>query len=187
MDYQDPGWRNVLGVALIRATVIGLVWKRARLSHLPTILETIRSIFLGIAVSIWLILFVLSFVSPFDVPDSLLWWVLPVVGLGVVVGWVMRSVEGRLVRARNEQQLVSAYRSFFFVQLGLAEAVALVGFVLSFLAGSAWVYLVGAAMSSIDLWLMAPSRRNIVRIQERLNAAGVPVSLGAALTTQETP
>ena len=135
------------------------------------------------ALSVWLILFVLSFIAPYAGTDSLPAWAVAVIVLGFFSAWRIRGLEDRLVRARSDVELMVRFRSIFFIQLGLAQFPSFVSFVGSFLASTALVYLLGAVVTTIDLWLMAPSRWNVIRIQERLNEAGVPASLGRILTT----
>ena len=76
------------------------------------------------------------------------------------------------------------YQALFFIQLALAQLPGLVAFILSFFSASVWIYVLGAVVASLNFWLMAPTRRNIVRMQERINAAGIPSSLGRILTTR---
>jgi hypothetical protein len=182
MDYEDPGWKRAVKLSLVRATAVGLLWKRNRLSSAPTPLEAIRYIFIGLALSVWLILFALSFVGSSRVPDALIGWMLAVVAVGLLAAWRIRALDSRLVRVRGDRGLLATYRAGFFIGVGWAEFPALLAFVLSFVAGTLWVYVVGAVMSSIDLWLIAPTRRNIMRIQGRLDSGGSPVSLGRLLT-----
>jgi hypothetical protein len=144
----------------------------------------LRLLFVGLASSVWFILVVLSFIAPYRTTDSLPAWVVSVIGLGILCGWRIRALEGRLLRARNDVELMLGFRATFFIQLGLAQLPSLVAFVGSFIASTVWVYVVGAAVTTIDLWLMAPSRRNVIRIQDRLKGSGIPASLGRILTTR---
>jgi hypothetical protein len=146
-----------------------------------------RSLFVGIASSVWFFLFVLSFIGTYRVSDQFLGAVLVVVAVGVLATWRIRALDDRLVRARTDGDLLVAYRAGLFIGIGWAELPAFVAFVLAFVAGTVWVYVAGAMMSSIDLRLVAPSRRNIFRIQGRLNAAGSPTSLGRILTSRGEP
>lgn len=184
IDYTDPGWKKPVRGVLLQATVFGMLWKRTRGAKEAMALEKMRSVFLGLVASMWLTLFVLSFVGTYRTPDALVGTASTVVAAGLLSSWRIRALERRLLRARTDRELAVGYQAVFFIQMGLAQLPALVAFILSFFSGSVWVYVIGAVVASLNFWLMAPTRRNIVRMQERINAAGIPSSLGRTLTTR---
>jgi hypothetical protein len=74
-------------------------------------------------------------------------------------------------------------RTSFFLSFALAEAGLLITFVLSFLVGGVWPYLIGLAAFLLAMALLAPTDRNLARRQEELMHAGSTVDLKDALRT----
>ena len=61
------------------------------------------------------------------------------------------------------------------------------GIALSFVTGTRATYFVGAVLSEILLWLIAPSRRNLQRRTERFHAAGKDIDMTRALLSIGPP
>jgi F0F1-type ATP synthase membrane subunit c/vacuolar-type H+-ATPase subunit K len=93
----------------------------------------------------------------------------------------------RPLTAEDRAALAAEHRQRFFLGVALAESPALFGFVGLFITGSTWVLLAGAAVSLVLLALHAPTPRAIQREDERLRAAGKPVTLSEALSGPAAP
>jgi hypothetical protein len=78
--------------------------------------------------------------------------------------------------------LAATYRTRFFLFIAFAEAPALIGFVLYFLAGSLLSYALGFLIAMSGLAYAAPTRRRLAQDQARLNRDGCGRSLIRALT-----
>lgn len=81
----------------------------------------------------------------------------------------------------SDPALASSYRTRFFLRIAFSEAAALVGFAAFVVAGSPWLYLLGAAFAAVGYTVAAPSRRNLERDEEQLRAAGCGRSLTRVL------
>jgi hypothetical protein len=88
----------------------------------------------------------------------------------------------RPLGAETPVALAAEHRQRFFLGIALAESPALFGLVGLFLTGARWVLLAGGAVSLALLAVHAPTRRSVAREDERLRAAGKPVTLSEALT-----
>lgn len=83
---------------------------------------------------------------------------------------------GRLDGSADEIALAS-YRTRFFLRLAVGEVPTLVGFALSFLAGSIVPYLVGLPFAALGYWRAAPTADRIQADVEALQAQGSRVDL----------
>ena len=99
---------------------------------------------------------------------------------GVVAQAVGRSVE-RPLDGSSEAALASSYRTRFFLRLAFSESVALVGFVLSILSGSALPYLIGMLGTLAGFARLAPTAAHLEVDQQVLTGQGCALSLVAAL------
>jgi MFS family permease len=99
-----------------------------------------------------------------------------VVGYGIVSLIAPRLLE-RPLDCTSDADLLSGYRTRFFLRIAFAEAAALIGFVGAFLSGEPWMYALGAAFTAIGFARLAPSRRNLCNDQEALNLQGCGRSL----------
>lgn len=77
--------------------------------------------------------------------------------------------------------MAESYRKSFFLGVALAELVALVAFVASFVVSAGWLYLLGAAFSAVGFAWLAPTTRNLAHRQEDLSRAGCEFSLRGAI------
>jgi hypothetical protein len=194
-DYEDPGW----GRALMDAkwwvfAVVGLARARRTKPRVAQLIE-LRASSVGIAAAD--VVFLLSLVSLAPLPEG---WhgsfalihraVAPYVGIAAIAIFdaaVGFSVRKRMIGAMTAGgDLMKIYRGGILTEIGLAESIALWGFVFVFISGSLGPYLVALPLTLIALFLVAPSKRNIMRLQRRLaDAAGKPIELGRALTAGE--
>jgi hypothetical protein len=169
----------------------GLTRRRRRRSESSTPLQGVRLIFVAMAVSLWLFLFVLTFLDPDPASSATRTKVnLTVAAIGglllAVLWWFRRRPLPRLrhrpLPSVDRASLLRSYGARFFVLMGVAQAPALAGVVVSFISGSLWTPVIGIAISMIGLFLIAPSRRNIEFEQQKLDAEGSSLSLGQILT-----
>jgi F0F1-type ATP synthase membrane subunit c/vacuolar-type H+-ATPase subunit K len=101
---------------------------------------------------------------------------------------VVQRVAHKPLDCSSDTALAGSYRSRFFVNIAVNEAVVLFGFVFTLIGGPAWIYLVGAAFSLDRLWtVVAPTQAALARDQEALNARGCTLSLVQALRSAPPP
>jgi hypothetical protein len=146
----------------------------------------LRSTFLGLLGSLFLFLFAMSFIAPWDGGDER-WAPWAVVVIGIVSLAYIARIRRRPLPTTSREALARYYRALFFIEVGVAVAAASWGLVGVFLTGSLWIYLVGLAFGLVGLWMIAPTRSDIERRQREVTAAGSPLSLLDALTTVPTP
>ncbi len=90
---------------------------------------------------------------------------------------MVRYLASRPLTGVDGAAVAAQYVSIVFIQVGVAEAAALVGFVATFIEGWKVPYALGLAFAMAGFFELAPSKRNIERRQEQLDAQGVPVNL----------
>ena len=172
---EDPGWPVSwkMFVPWLRGMELRQFSKQGTLAGL-------RAIFVSFVVAIVLFGVVLALVvsSPTaDFNTGLAAAIVAGVGVAmVVVGGVVGRLDGSSAEA-----LAGSYRSRFFVRIATSEAVALVGFVLSFLTGDLVPYLVAMPFTAIGFWRAAPTAQHLQEDQDALNAQGATVSLREVL------
>jgi hypothetical protein len=151
-----------------------------------SVLVVLRTVVLGIVVSLFLFLWAMSFITPWDGGDER-WvpWAVVVIGI-VSLAYIVR-IRRRPLPTTSLEALARYYRALFFIEVGVSVAAALWGLAGVFLVGSLWIYLVGLAFGLVELWMIAPTRSDIERRQREITAAGSPLSLLGALTTIPTP
>jgi O-antigen/teichoic acid export membrane protein len=185
--HEDPGWwPSLRGLRWYSIPIIGSViniraWRRERNG-----LIVLRSVLLGLLVTLFLFLVPLSFVAPWDGGDEG-WvpWVL--ILIGIVSLAQVASIRRRSLPTTSPEALARLYRAWFFIGVSVASAAALWGFVGVFLGGSLWIYLVGLAFGLVGLWMIAPTRSDIERRQREITTAGSPLSLLDALISVPRP
>jgi len=186
MTQEDPGWRPSLRGLRYAIPIVGQVMSaRARRKETNGLIG-LRSTFLGLLVSLFLFLFAMSFITPWDYGDER-WVPSAVAAVGVFVLAEMAWVRRRPLVTGSLEALAGSYRASFFLGVGFAESAALIGFVGVFIGGSLWIYLVGLAFALVGFWMIVPTRQDIERKQREITAAGSPLSLLDALTTVPTP
>ena len=122
---QDPGWRPSLrGFPLYLIPFFGEVmrargWRKERNG-----LIVLRSRFLGVLVPLFLFLWAMRFIAPWDGVDER-WVPWAVAALGVyalvAIAWMRR----RPLVTGSPEALAGSYRASFFIGVGLADSAAL--------------------------------------------------------------
>jgi hypothetical protein len=170
---EDPGW----WAALRPLFLPWLILRPARASDSLTAQRRVFSVVTA-HLPVWLVFLAFSF--PWDAGDEgsapalvLIYGLLML----VVVAWIGRRTLDRLSLVK----LAASYRSRMFAGIGVAETPAMVAIGSLFVGGSLWMYFLGLVPALIDLWMAAPSRRNIARDQAKLSSLGSPLSLTEAL------
>jgi F0F1-type ATP synthase membrane subunit c/vacuolar-type H+-ATPase subunit K len=105
-----------------------------------------------------------------------------VVVAGLVCAGVARCFGRRSLPCGSDASLAATYRTRFFLFIAFAEAPALLGFVLYFVAGSLWSCALGFLIAMSGLAYAAPTRRRLAQDQARLGRDGCDRSLIRALT-----
>jgi hypothetical protein len=160
-DWNDPGWPPHLWLALLPGArfVAARRWR-----HKPTTLTALRRVYLAVLPTPAYLLIILAFLSSGDhaepsVSPSVVGLITGIAGALLLVGSV--RTKGKEVPLA-ESVVVGAYRAVFFLRFALAEAAAMIGFVMFFLAGGyLWIYLIGFAFGTAGLLLMAPTKAAI--------------------------
>ena len=130
----------------------------------------------------------MAFADPGGSDDTRYRWAWLIIGGTVVAAWFQVSfTERRLDAAMDEPMAARTYLNAYFLRLALALAPFLMGIALSFVTGRRATYFVGAALSEILLWVIAPSRRNLQRRTERFRAAGKDIDMTRALLSAGPP
>ncbi|HYU93960.1 MAG TPA: hypothetical protein VEN95_10855 [Actinomycetota bacterium] len=180
-NHKDPGWRPSLrGLRWYPIPIVGEViniraWRKERNG-----LIVLRSVFLGLLVTLFLFLVPLSFVAPWDGGDEG-WvpWVVVLIGIASLAQ--VARIRRRPLSTTSPEALAHWYRALFFIGVGAAVGAALWGFAGVFLGGSLWIYLLGLPFGLLGLWMIAPTRSDIERRQREITAAGSALSLTDAL------
>jgi hypothetical protein len=186
MTQEDPGWwPSLRGLRWYPIRIVGELmnvraWRKERNG-----LIVLRSVFLGLLVTLFLFLVPLTFVGPWDGDDRWVPWAVVVIGIASLA-WVAR-IRRRPLPTTSPEALARHYRALFFIGVSAAADAALLGFVGVFLSGSLWIYLVGLAFGLVGLWMIAPTRSDIERRQREITAAGSPLSLLDALISVPRP
>jgi hypothetical protein len=190
MTQEDPGWRPSLR---------GFPWylipffdffdevrrARGRRRERNGLID-LRSKFLGVLFPLFLFLWAMRFIAPWDGGDER-WVPWAVAAMGVytlaAIAWFRR----RPLVTGSPEALAGSYRASFFIELGLADSAALFGLAGVFIGDSLWIYLLGLAFGLPGMWMTAPTRLDIERRQREITAAGSSLSLLDALTTVPPP
>lgn len=90
------------------------------------------------------------------------------------------QISNRPLDCSSKQALAESYRKSFFLSVALAELVALVAFMASFVADAGWHFLLGAAFLAIGFAWLALTTGRLARRQEDLGRTGCELSLRAA-------
>jgi hypothetical protein len=179
---EDPGWNRLFRPEFrILIPIYGL-WKFLHEKPDGTDgLTALRGLFVGLVSALFLFLFALSFIAPWNGGKAgLVPWL--VVLLGVVGLWRARAARNRPLRIESLENLAVSYRANFFLGIGAAEAPALFAVVgVLFLAAKLWIYVEGLAFAVVGLGLIAPTRADIERRQRQIQAKGSALSLLEAL------
>jgi hypothetical protein len=110
------------------------------------------------------------------------WVFLVLVGAGLYSLGAIWWLGSRPLNGSTAQGLRSSYEAQFVLRLGLASVPALLGLGGAFITNRFLMFLVGGSFTVVGLAVIAPSRRNIERAQEKLVVQGSRLSLGNVLT-----
>ncbi len=184
MNGRDPGWKPAL-----RLYARGLLpWNHfRRKTRRPVLnpLTTFRLIWLSLLISLFLFYLVLSFVIPWGDDGGPFVWVIPLLGISLlVVVWVMRN---QPLDTSSEQALMSSFVTRFYVSFALSETTAMFAFVFTFMREARWLYLLGLPFTVAGLFLCGPLQANIERYDRMLRTSGTPLRLSTVLMTPGPP
>jgi hypothetical protein len=181
MDDADPGWPRLPNLLLLFVPQIGI----RRVMQSGDALLGLRAVMLSFTLAIVAFGIVLGFL---DLPNGPVQpWVIVLAGIALVSTVGDRLVE-RPLDTTSEASLAQTYRSRFFLRIAFAEAVALFGFVFSFIGGPRWIYYPAAVFTLVVFWTrIAPTRGALAREQSQLRAFGCRWSLVTALRNMPTP
>lgn len=184
MNGEDPGWGSPWKMLLV------LLPGGARMAARGSTdgLHLLRMLFMSFASAIVLFGVVLLLLGDSEIEDapSPGPWALGLAAYGIVALVATRLLE-RPLACDSDVALANSYRTRFFLRLAFSESVALVGFVLVFVVGPVWLYFLGAAFTAVGFARLAPTRGNLERDQEALQAAGCGRSVIGALRGAEPP
>ena len=168
---EDPGWPNVAKNAVL-SLVPQIAIRRAQRS---SGIEALRAAFDGFVFGVVVFGVVLAFLSLKHTDSS--WTINKTLGVVFVVGIGGVSVavaqHRKPLDTTSVTALAESYRKNFFLKVAFIETVALVAFVLSFLAGSHLVYPLGLAFTLVGFWIVAPGRRDVQRRTDQLQGTGL--------------
>ena len=173
----DPGWRPAFSQATRTLVRFGV---KARAERVPDALTATRVIFLGIVYALFMFLLVLAFIEPTKGAGvGRAPYLIGLVGVASLssIWWVL----GRPLSTTDPKSLAGSWRTRFFIGLGLAEVVALIAFAAALVVGNRWLYVIGLGFALYGLWMIAPSRKNLARDQDRLRLQGSSLDLTSAL------
>ena len=179
---EDPGWFSAKG--LLWLLIPGLGIQRAQRDATDA-LGVLRVVFTSFSMALLFIGVVVAFLASGSSSEGTMSAgvvAAGVAGYGAISLFVPRLVEPPL-DCSGPPALLASYRTRFFLRIAIAEAAALLGFVGFFLTGEWWLYPLGAFFSFVGFARLAPTRSNLDREQEVLNASGCGQSLMSVLTT----
>ena len=188
---DDPGWRRVLTRRLLAGLFLGTVPGVGRRYDKRTFedptqdpLLVLRAIFLRFVFTVLLFGVVVMWIASGEPGSG--GGALAAAGGLVVIGLASAATAEWLSRrpldCSDDERLAAGYRTLFFLRLAFAQSIALFGFVLAMMVGAWWLYWVGAAVAAIGFARLAPTSRNLERLQWRLTNDGCGRSLVGALT-----
>lgn len=189
---DDPGWRAVLTPRSLLGLFVGLIPgmgtrydKRTFADPTQNPLVALRVIFVRFLFAMLVIGVVATLVVTGE-PASNGAAISAAAGL-VVAGLASTATAEWISRRRpldcsDDEHLAASYRTLLFLRLAFAQAITLLGFVLVMTMGVWWLYWVGATLAAIGFARLAPTARNLERLQWRLTNAGCARSILGALT-----
>jgi hypothetical protein len=106
-------------------------------------------------------------------------------GAGLAVGLLtaQRLVLARPLVCDDLSVLAASFRTRFFLAVALSESIALWAFVLTFVLGRAWIYLVFLPFALFGHYRTAPTPVHLQAAQDELRGRGCSLSLLRALRT----
>ena len=180
-DFRDPGWRSIFGPVLAQ---LFMPWRistrRTQHGGAADGLTQIRAIWSALVLSLFLFLFVMSFMHLRWTGSAGLWpYGIAAIGSGSIALVYLAGREP--LRGDSFEALSRSYVSRFFRGFAEAEVPALLAFMTVFITGRLWLYVEGLAFSVVGMMIIAPTRRNLARYQTRLKESGSSLSLVEAL------
>jgi hypothetical protein len=178
----DPGWRPAVGDALKGMIPVWGPLTQKRRGTGDGLLG-LRVIFLSFVVALAAIGVVVTILEANDAlgnttPEGPVAVVVAALGAAsLVAGPALR----RPLPCGSAVELAAGYRTRFFVQVAIAESVALAGFVGFILTGAGWLYPLGAAFSAVGFARLAPTAGRLRADQEELRLRGCSEPLVPAL------
>ena len=181
--YDDPGW-PLDDVALMAIPVLGHLIGLFRRKRQEKALISLRRIYARILMAPVLLLVVLLVLSRQDQTLDGHWVgaaVITAIGIGTVI--VTESYRRRPLVTTSPETLVGSYRALFFFRYAVSNSAVVSGFVAFFIVeGQLWLYVLGMLFGCIGLIRLAPTNREIARLQQQINKKRRELSLGWALT-----
>jgi hypothetical protein len=173
---EDPGWKPTL-----RRYALHLVapWTQFRRRNLDGLTQ-LRHVWLALTSSLFLFLFVLYSIRD-DPRSGSAWFPIAIVGLGVASLARVIALQGRRLDGSSAAEARKTYLAGFFKSFAAAELPAFLGIVGFFVTKRLWVYLIAMPFTLIGMFLIAPGRGNLARVQQTLRESGSSVSLVDAL------
>jgi hypothetical protein len=136
MSQEDPGWwPSLRGLWWYLIPILGEVMRARWWRKETNGLIAIRGRFLGFLVSLFLFVFAMSFIAPWDGGDER-WVPWAVAALGVYSLAAMAWIHRRPLVTGSPEALAGSYRARFFIGVGLAQSAALFGLAGVFIGGS---------------------------------------------------
>lgn len=132
----------------------------------------------------WALAVLYNGLEPTELPIWQLWLVgtwLAAFSAGYVI--LRRVGTRRVAAATSPSEAVDAYRTRMFLVMAMAQAPALVAFVMFFLVDSLVPYLLSLPVSLALLAYGSPRVGDVLAVQEAIDAGGGSVDLAAALMT----
>ena len=177
---DDVSWRRAATTGLMPLPLLPIWWIK-RQKERPT-LYVMRAAWLAFTASVALVFAVLLVVQrgmtrkPFPIFGYLLFGISIAGAVGM--RWIAAQTRRRIPASVAQP---AAIRASFFLRAAGAMTVVEMGFVLVFLSGQLWPYLVGAAIALPFLVDMMPSDRWVARQQSMANDAGLAVNVAELL------
>ncbi|MEM9463940.1 MAG: hypothetical protein AAGA90_01125 [Actinomycetota bacterium] len=188
-DFKDPGWSGPLRRGATLVPFVGRLLDRRSDGDPESPLVLVRKILAAFAVALLGLLWVaVALASTERESTSPAVWSIAVtaaIGLASFVGVLL--IRRRTLACGSDKELLGAYTDRFFAQMAAAQVPALAGIVATFLSVSLLPYLLGGGVAAAGFALAAPTRAEILRTQERLEAQGCARRLGLILTSENQP
>jgi hypothetical protein len=167
---EDPGWRPNLKQMLKHHVTPWSVKPRYQQGVHP--LTTLRSLYLSLLLAGPLMLYVVTFISPYGDPSPALAAGLGAVG--VVCLAASRWAWNRELKIGSREELAQSFRSTFFLAFALSEIPMLVSFAVSVARDEWWPFLIGLGFFLVGMASIAPTRGRLQAKDDELRARGSP-------------
>lgn len=183
---RDPGW-GAFPLLTFQTVFRSIRTPTRRMSAGGSILVQMRYLWLAFTLSVALYWFVLSFIeqgrawSGAPVASRLATvFIAAVAVIEVSALWFGGMLSRRVVDA-EEARLIVVYRTLFFARIAFALAGPLLAFVGTFMTKAPWLYSTAMVLAAPAFYAVAPTIRNLQRVDERRRAKGLPGSLYSSM------